>query len=56
MKHILSTVLLACCAVPMMAQWQMQPMVVVMPNGSIPAQNLMDEVPLFEQDLMTSRC
>ena len=22
----------------MMAQWQMQPMVVVMPNGSIPAQ------------------
>ena len=38
----------------LLAEGKMQAMVVVMPNGSIPAQNLMDEVPLFEQDLMTS--
>lgn len=38
----------------LMAEGKMQPMIVVMPNGSIDTQNLMDEVPLFEQDLMTS--
>ena len=38
----------------LMAEGKMQPMVVVMPNGSIEAQNLMDEVPLFKQDLVTS--
>ena len=32
----------------------MQPMIVVMPNGSIATKNLMEEVPLFEQDLVTS--
>ena len=37
----------------LMAEGKMQPMVVVMPNGSIPTENLMDEVPLFEKDLMT---
>ena len=36
MKKVLSTLLLACCAVPMMAEGKMQPMIVVMPNGSIP--------------------
>ena len=30
----------------------MQPMIVVMPNGSIATENLMDEVPLFAKDLM----
>ena len=38
----------------LMAEGKMQPMVVVMPNGSIATKNLMDEVPLFEQDLITS--
>ncbi len=38
----------------LLADGKMQPMIVVMPNGSIEAPNLMDEVPLFEQDLMTS--
>jgi enterochelin esterase family protein len=38
----------------LMAEGKMQPMVVVMPNGSISVGNLMDEVPLFEKDLMTS--
>lgn len=36
----------------LMADGKMQPMVVVMPNGSIETKSLMDEVPLFEQDLM----
>ncbi len=38
----------------LLAEGKMQPMVVVMPNGSIATKNLMDEVPLFEQDLITS--
>jgi enterochelin esterase family protein len=38
----------------LLAEGKMQPMVVVMPNGSIATKNLMDEVPLFEQDLVTS--
>ena len=39
MKKILSFILLACCAVPMMAQWQMQPT----PNDTLqPVRNLGD--------------
>ena len=38
----------------LLAEGKMQPMVVVMPNGSIPTKNLMDEVPLFERDLIES--
>lgn len=38
----------------LMAEGKMKPMIVVMPNGSIPGENLMEEVPLFEKDLMTS--
>ena len=38
----------------LLAEGKMTPMIVVMPNGSIDVPNLMDEVPLFEQDLMTS--
>ena len=38
----------------LLAEGKIQPMVVVMPNGSIATKNLMDEVPLFEQDLVTS--
>ena len=38
----------------LLAEGKMQPMIVVMPNGSIATQNLMDEVPLFEQDLVGS--
>lgn len=38
----------------LMADGKMHPMIVVMPNGSIATDNLMDEVPLFEQDLVTS--
>ena len=38
----------------LMAEGKMKPMVVVMPNGSIPVKNMMDEVPLFEQDLVGS--
>ena len=38
----------------LMAEGKMTPMVVVMPNGSIPVKNMMDEVPLFEQDLVGS--
>ena len=38
----------------LLAEGKMQPMIVVMPNGSIATKNLMDEVPLFEQDLVTS--
>ena len=38
----------------LLAEGKMKPMVVVMPNGSIPVKNMMDEVPLFEQDLVTS--
>ena len=37
----------------LLAEGKMSRMVVVMPNGSIPTPNLMDEVPLFEKDLMT---
>lgn len=36
----------------LLAEGKMEPMVVVMPNGSIEAENLMDEVPLFADDLM----
>ena len=36
----------------LLAEGKIQPMVVVMPNGSIATKNLMDEVPLFEQDLV----
>ena len=37
MKKFISTLLLACCAVPMMAQWQMQPT----PNDTLqPVRNL----------------
>jgi enterochelin esterase family protein len=38
----------------LLAEGKMKPMVVVMPNGSIPVKNMMDEVPLFENDLVTS--
>ena len=39
MKKILSFILLACCAVPMMAQWQRQPT----PNDTLqPVRNLGD--------------
>ena len=38
----------------LLAEGKMKPMVVVMPNGSIPVKNMMDEVPLFEQDLVGS--
>ncbi len=38
----------------LMAEGKMKPMVVVMPNGSIKTENLMDEVPIFERDLVTS--
>ena len=38
----------------LLAEGKMQPMVVVMPNGSIPVKNLADEVPIFNQDLVTS--
>ena len=38
----------------LMADGKMQPMIVVMPNGSIKTDKLMDEVPLFEKDLVTS--
>ena len=36
----------------LLAENKMQPMIVVMPNGSIATENLMDEVPLFAKDLM----
>lgn len=36
----------------LIAEGKIKPMVVVMPNGSIPGENLTDEVPLFEQDLI----
>lgn len=36
----------------LLAEGKMKPMIVVMPNGSIPTANLMDEVPLFSDDLM----
>ena len=38
----------------LLAEGKMQPMIVVMPNGSIATENLMDEVPLFAEDLMTN--
>lgn len=37
----------------LLADGKMKPMVVVMPNGSIPSKDLGGEVPLFEKDLMT---
>lgn len=37
----------------LMAEGKMQPMVVVMPNGSIDTKSLEGEVPLFEKDLVT---
>lgn len=36
----------------LLAEGKIKPMVVVMPNGSIHTKNLMDEVPLFADDLM----
>lgn len=36
----------------LLAEGKIKPMIVVMPNGSIPTKNLMDEVPLFADDLM----
>lgn len=38
----------------LMAEGKMKPMVVVMPNGSIKANTLEEEVPLFEEDLIGS--
>lgn len=36
----------------LLAEGKIKPMIVVMPNGTIPSENLMDEVPLFAEDLM----
>lgn len=38
----------------LMAEGKMQPMVVVMPNGTIESNDMMGEVPLFAQDMVTS--
>lgn len=38
----------------LMAEGKIRPMIVVMPNGSIPVRNLTDEVPLFTDDFV--RC
>lgn len=38
----------------LLAEGKMKPMIVVMPNGSIPAKDLEGEVPLFEEDLVRS--
>lgn len=37
----------------LMAEGKMKPMIVVMPNGSIPTDKLEDEVPMFTNDLVT---
>lgn len=36
----------------LMAEGRIKPMIVVMPNGTIPTNNIIDEVPLFTKDLM----
>lgn len=38
----------------LMAEGKMEPMVVVMPNGTIETSDMMGEVPLFAQDMMAS--
>ncbi|MBO1362861.1 endo-1,4-beta-xylanase Z [Prevotella sp. A2931] len=38
----------------LLAEDKIKPMIVVMPNGSIPTQDLEGEVPLFEEDLVKS--
>ena len=37
----------------LLAEGRIVPMIVVMPNGTIPGNNMMDEVPLFADDMVT---